>query len=430
MVVAVATLAIIFSIPGQTMGFSVFTDILIKELGLTRVQLSTAYCIGTVLSGLSLPRMGRLFDRFGARKLIVGSSVATGLVLFYLSTIHLLVSWSGDGFGWVTPTVLAFTLITIGFYLIRVSAQGVMTMTARNAMGKWFDYHRGTALAVSGAFTAFVFSVAPKTLYMLNERLQWWGTWILLGGLCIGVVAVLGWVFLRDNPEECGLLMDGGEGDSVRKGHADSKTYRDYDCAEALTTWPFWAFNLTLSFFSLFNTAVTFHILSVGEAFGRSRVDVISYFIPIAALSVVTNLFCGWISSRTRLKYLLMAMNVAAIMSVLGTIYLDTGWGLAGFIVGSGVCGGSFAAMTGIVWPRFFGRAHLGAIAGFAMSSLVIGSGVGPLLFGLSLSWSGSYLPILWISALVPAILLVGSKWADNPQQKWAPEEHGSTSVD
>ena len=58
LIVAAGTLAVVFSIPGQTMGFSVFTDVLIKELGLTRVQLSTAYCIGTVISGLSFPFFG------------------------------------------------------------------------------------------------------------------------------------------------------------------------------------------------------------------------------------------------------------------------------------------------------------------------------------------------------------------------------------
>ena len=80
-VVAVATAGIVFSIPGQTMGFSVFTDLLIDELGLTRVQLSAAYCLGTVMSGLTLPSLGRQFDRFGARKMAVASALATGLVL-------------------------------------------------------------------------------------------------------------------------------------------------------------------------------------------------------------------------------------------------------------------------------------------------------------------------------------------------------------
>ena len=42
------------------MGFTVFTDVLMKELGLTRVELSLAYCLGTVGSGLTLPWLGRV----------------------------------------------------------------------------------------------------------------------------------------------------------------------------------------------------------------------------------------------------------------------------------------------------------------------------------------------------------------------------------
>ncbi len=58
-----------------------FTDILMRELGLSRVQLSAAYRAGTVLSGLALPWLGRYFDRIGARKMVVGASVATGWIL-------------------------------------------------------------------------------------------------------------------------------------------------------------------------------------------------------------------------------------------------------------------------------------------------------------------------------------------------------------
>lgn len=419
MVVAVGTIGIVFSIPGQTMGFSVFTDILIDTLGLSRVELSTAYCLGTVLSGLTLPYLGRVFDRFGARKLVVGSAVATGLVLFYLSGVHRLSTWLVERIAFASQTVVAFVLITIGFYLIRASAQGVLTMTCRNAIGKWFDFHRGTALAVSGTVTAFAFSVAPKGLYLLIERFQWWGAWIVLGILSIGFMAVIGWAFLRDNPEECGLEMDGPKAEGGRRqAHEDSIAHRDYDREEALKTWAFWMFNLSFAFFALFSTAFTFHVLSLGEEFGRPREDIINYFVPMAILSVVTNLFCGWVSSRTRLKYLLLLMNLAAFAGVLGTLTLDTEWGLAGYIIGNGVCGGCFSALTGIVWPRFFGRRHLGAIAGIGMSSMVIASGVGPLLFSLSQSWAESYRPILVISAFVPVLMGIGSAWADNPQRR------------
>ena len=160
-IVVVATIGIIFSIPGQTMGFSVFTDILMRELGLTRVELSLAYCVGTVLSGFTLPYLGRVFDRVGARRILVYAALATGAVLLYLSQVRrvldLLKGLVGE---WVSATAIAFGVILIGFYLIRASAQGVLTMSSRNAIGKWFDYRRGMALSLSGVVTAFAFSAA------------------------------------------------------------------------------------------------------------------------------------------------------------------------------------------------------------------------------------------------------------------------------
>jgi len=400
------------------MGFSVFTDILIEKLGLSRVQLSTAYCVGTVMSGFTLPFLGRVFDRVGARRMIVASAAATGLILFYLSQTQRLTNWLSDQVSLFSKTAIAFVVITLGFYLVRASAQGVLTMTSRNAIGKWFDYHRGTALAISGVVTAFAFSIAPKGLDFLIARFDWDGAWVFLGILSLAVMATLGWLFLRDNPEECGLTMDGPirEG-SKRAPHADSIAHRDYERHEALRTWPFWAFNLSFVFFSLFSTAYTFHIESIGAEAGRPRAEIIGYFIPMSILAVATNLFCGWSSSRMRLKYLLMLMNGAALIGVIGTVFLSSGWGLGLYIVGNGICGGAFSALTGIVWPRFFGRSHLGAIAGYGMASMVIASGIGPLVFSWSLAWAGSYEPILWISALIPTALLIGSGWADNPQR-------------
>ena len=162
-IVLAGTLAVVFSIPGQTMGFSVFTDVLIKELGLSRVQLSTAYCLGTVISGLSLPFFGRLYDRIGARKMIVYSALATGLVLLFLSQVKNILMLL-DQIIPVSPSIIAFVIITLGFFMIRASAQGVLTMTGRNAIGKWFDNNRGKAFALSGVVTAFSFSFAPRGL--------------------------------------------------------------------------------------------------------------------------------------------------------------------------------------------------------------------------------------------------------------------------
>ena len=418
LIVAAGTLAVVFSIPGQTMGFSVFTDVLIKELGLTRVQLSTAYCIGTVISGLSLPFFGRLYDRLGARRMIVYSSFATGLVLLYLSQVKkILVSL--DGVLAISSTMIAFTTITLGFFMIRASAQGILTMTGRNAIGKWFDHHRGKAFALSGVVTAFSFSYAPRALKWTSDQFGWSGAWALLGILTISVMAGLGWLLFRDNPEECGLLMDGKRSElKLKKMHKDAIAHTDYRLSKALRTWPFWAFNFSFTFISLYTTAVTFHVISIGSTHGRDSLEVIGYFVPMAFVSVISNMLMGLISSQTRLKYLLAIMNAAIFFSVIGVIYLDTKSGVLFYIIGNGIAGGGFACLSGIVWPRFFGRKWLGSISGVGMSSMVIGSGIGPLLFGAFFAMTGNYLSVLWICSIIPALLFFGCAWADNPQSK------------
>lgn len=432
-IVAASTVGMIFTIPGQTMGFSVFTDILIEELGLSRLQLSTAYLIGTVLSGFSIPYFGRMFDRIGARRMAVYAALTTGIVLFYLSLSAPLARGLGRLFEplRVPPAAIAFVVITLGFFLIRGSAQGVLALTGRNMIGKWFDFHRGTALALSGVCTGFAFSVAPRVLDELIRRFGYQGAWIFLGVLTTVGMGAVGWILYRDNPEECGLTMDGPEAAGRKRVlHADAIAHRDYTLAEALRTLPFWTFLLSFAFYSLFGTAITFHIVSVGAEAGIDRTTVIGFFVPMAVVSVSANLFCGWISARTRLKYLLFAMNLAALGAVVGTLNLHHPWGVALFIVGNGYTGGSFVALAGISTPRFFGRRHLGAISGLGMASMVIASGIGPFLFSLSTALTGSYRFAFWVALLVPLTMAVLSTWSDNPQRREPAQGSGSADPD
>ena len=54
------------------------------------------------------------------------------------------------------------------------------------------------------------------------------------------------------------------------------------------------------------------------------------------------------------------------------------------------------------------------------MSVMVIGSGLGPLLFGACQHFADSYRLILIACAIIPAVLVLLSLWADNPQRRFA----------
>lgn len=417
-IVVVGTLAMLCSIPGQTMGFSVFTEILMEDLGLSRVALSAAYFVGTVCSGLTLPHLGRLYDYWGGRRLCCAAVIATALVLFYLSFTGPL----QDALVGLLPgeprKVVGFVVIVIGFYFIRMAAQGVLTMAGRNLIGKWFDQRRGLALSISGVAVSFGFSAAPKGLDVLIEAFGHAGAWQNLAWFLLIFMLPLAWIVFRDTPEECGMTMD-GDGHVARENkNPDMVIYREYTRQDALRTFTFWAFALSFSFFSMFSTAFTFHIVSIGEEFGFEKSDIIGLFIPMAVVSVAVNLFYGWVNAHTRLKWLLLSMNVGATFGAVGLLVLDQPFGDWLYVAGNGVCGGAFMSLSGLVWPRFYGRRWLGAISGVYMSLIVIASGIGPLMFGLVKQATGSYFLIFAICIALPLALSVASFWANNPQRQ------------
>ncbi|MBU62064.1 MAG: hypothetical protein CMI26_06140 [Opitutae bacterium] len=398
------------------MGFSVFTDILIRELGLSRIELSLAYCLGTVASGFSLPWLGRVLDRWGERKMAVASIVATGVVLLFLANSVQLSSALAQ----VLPSgIAAFLVIGVGFFLIRAAAQGVLSMTCRNSIGKWFDHKRGLALAVSGVLVSFSYSIAPRALDWLIKRYHYDGAWFVMGTVTIAIMGPLAWLLFRDTPEEDGLLMDGGKKTDKALKNPDMQIHQDVTRDQALRDYSFWAFNLSLAFFGLYATAFTFHIISLGEELSFKRSDILSLFIPIAFISVTTNLTFGIISARLKLKRLLLVMNLGCLSAAMGMLFLNQPGGIPAYVIGTGIAGGGFVSLSGIVFPRFYGRKHLGAIGGVNMASMVIGSGIGPLLFGWCHHATGSYRIILLISVVIPMLLAIMSLKADNPQRKF-----------
>ena len=418
MVVLAATIGQLFTIPGQTMGFSVFTDSLIEELNLSRVTLSLAYCLGTVASGLTLPRVGLWLDRWGERRMTVVASMGTAAVLFYLGSVPKIQAGLVAAIPENYQSLGAFVMIGIGFYFIRLFAQGLLSMTCRNAIGKWFDIQRGLALAISGVLVSFGFSLAPRVLDWGAERWSHFGVWHILGIVTLIVMAPLAWALFRDFPEDSGLVMDGKVQRNHREKNPDMLIVKEFTLEEARRTLSFWAFNLTLSFYAFFATAFTFHIVSIGDSFGFDKTRILGLFLPIALASVVTNLLFGWINAKVRLKWLLLIMNLGGVLAVVGMLNLGRPWGVAAYVLGNGICSGGFVSLSGIVFPRFFGRRHLGAIGGVNMSSMVIASGLGPLVFGASMEFLSSYGPALLASIAIPVILGVLSIWADNPQRR------------
>lgn len=417
-IVAVATLGIIASIPGQTMSVGVFTDYLLVALGLTREQLSRTYMFGTIAAGILLPLAGRMLDRIGTRAMIVTASLGLSVSLCILScSDRIAQSISAD----ILTTMI---VITMCFMLVRFFGQGCITMASRISIGKWFNHRRGIATAISGVPVSFAFSIAPLALNELIGIFQWRGALVALA-LMVGVgMALIGWLFYRDNPEQCGLVMDGITDEAWRKKHpaSVSETVKELTRTEAAKTLTFWVFSFGMASYSLMITALTFNITSIGSEMGRSREEAFAIFLPMAVISVVTRFVSGWICDRTRtkIKWLLVIMMLTQALGTIGVILFRTKIGWALTAAGYGMCGGLFGTIFNVAWPRFFGRKHLGAVSGLTMSIIVFASAIGPWFFSIGRDITQSYQQVTAVCLLMPLLIGLAATRSDNPQEKFA----------
>jgi len=389
------------------MGVGVYTDFLIQNSHLTRMQISMAYMTGTILSSLLLPLAGRYYDLVGGRIMIVFAGIGMGISLLLfaesLTIIHLVHSLLPN-ISILTSELLVITLI---FLLLRQFGQGIMAMVSRNTLAKWFERRRGMVSGISGIFVAFSFSGAPLFMNIIIEDYGYPGSMILMAIIFGFGMAFIGWLFFRDKPEDCGLLMDGDKITSLDTTNLFPEP--ETTLKEALRTYNFWIFCLGLCSAAVIVTGFTFHISSIGALAGLSRMEAYGLFLPMSVISVISHFFAGWSSDRMPLKYLLMILLAGLAVGSLGILNLESFWFRFMLIIGFGVQGGIWGCLTIVAWPRFYGRKHLGAISGAFMGAQVFASAIGPPIFGLSESLNGDYSSAAWISVALNLLLLLGT---------------------
>ena len=404
-----STLGILFSIPGQTMGLAVFTDSFIEVLGLTRTELSLAYLVGTVGSSLFLARAGRWYDLFGGRTMITISSLVLSLMIVYISFVDSLSTMLGGS------SFISFFLIMIGYFGVRFFGQGILTSCSRNVLLLWFVKKRGLVGGIRSVFVSLGFSIAPLFLAGLISLYGWRESlWILaaLGGFGFSLMA---FIFIRDNPQSCGMRADGVDSESQEEIQDEAESVTLYLVKRNPI---FWIYSLSLSMHALFGTAIVFHIVSIFEEVGKGKAEAFSYFIPAAIFSTTSNLFASWAADKINLKPILIIMLLSFCVGSLGFINLEKDWGFWVLAFGFGVGGGLWGVISNLTFIRFFGPKHLGEISGFSTSLTVFASAIGPAAFSLGYDYFGNYAAPAKICLGFLIILLLFSVFLDHKEEK------------
>ena len=398
------TVGVVASVPGQTAGVSVFTDDLTDATGLTRLQLAIAYLIGTGSSGLLLGYGGKMIDRYGSR------------VVAFAATIGLACTVTGLSFVGAMSTPVGLAVMSVGFGCLRFTGQGLLTLASRTMVAQWFDRRRGLVSSLSQAAGSFAFAGAPALLLALIEVDGFRTAWRIVALGLVAVVATLVITLYRVSPEASGMVIDGGNlpEPAERSERSDREepvavigTDADATRNEAVRDLRFWAVTLPVIALATTSTALTFHIVDIGVEQGLDESQIVRIFVPIAFVSVPVTLLTGWLIDVTSPMVVAIASGASQVAMYLAVGWLDVTALLVVAIIGWGIAAGCFSGLTSAALPRIFGRRYLGEIAGIQMSAMVIGSAIGPVFFALSRSFTGSYRPAMWVSAVIPAAAVV-----------------------
>lgn len=412
-ILLIGTVGIYCSIPGQTIGVSVFTDPVKDALGLSRNQFSNAYMIGTIASSLVIGRAGVWFDTFGARYVAFFAALTLGVTLF-------LCSWSAKMSLYVKELLsvdtwmIPFVLMTVLFFLLRFAGQGVLTMASRNVIMIWFDKNRGKVNSFSSVALSFGFSSSPLWINALIEGNGWQNTWKFLA-IGLFIFSVFIFFLYKISPEKHGLLPDGAKS-PTKEEEAKKVEPKQFTLTEAKRKRAFWMYGLTLAFNSFFITGLTFHVVSIFTNEGFLKEDAIAIFLPGSVVAVTVSTIFNFLSDYLPLKLYLYLMLLGGFLASLGFLFLSSPAGIPMLIAGFGILGGFFAVLNAVAWPRFFGRTYLGSITGKIMSFLILASALAPSIFSLCLSTFGSYEMVGYLGLGFLLFLAIGSVKANNPQ--------------
>jgi MFS family permease len=210
--------------------FSVFIEPTSADLGWSRNQLTAAFSVALLASGVAAVPLGRWLDAHGPRALMTVGSIAASL---------LVVAWSR------VESYPLFVLVWIGLGLCMAAT---FYEPAFAAITTWFHSYRSRALTMvtfGGGFASVIF--IPLAAWLVDW--QGWREALLALAVILAFTTIpLHALVLRRNPEEVGACPDGDCGTSPR--HSIRRSAPQVDFATALRSrsfrWLSLAFGLTM----------------------------------------------------------------------------------------------------------------------------------------------------------------------------------------
>ncbi len=421
---------------GARNGFGVFVVPMSEAFEWNRTTISVAAGVGWLMNGITQPFLGHLFDKFNSRKVILISLLIAGLATAGLSlTFHYLF------------------LIFLFSFVLSTAMSGASIGTLGPLMARWFMKRRTLVLGLVASGTSLGgLILIPFSAYLV-ELFNWRVSWIALGCIVTFLALPMGFMFLRNNPAQMGLLPDGEpvpptDGTAApparRRGMFEVDQWR-----QSFRSPPIWNLSAAYTVCGVTVGIISVHFVPYAqEQIGISLKMAGLIFGILTGLNVMGAIGGGWLADRFGRKNVLGTVyavrGIAYLVLIGGLLSVDAifaggsevGYGgvsMAGdpsglfrvdkftipFLGSPGVASlWFFAILAGFSWiasvpittsltADVYGLRALATISGISFLCHQVGAFFSIILAGVLYDWTGSYLLPFALagSLLVPAAI-------------------------
>jgi MFS family permease len=402
--------------------FSVFIAPMEADLGWSRGQLTGAYSLALLLSGVAAVPVGRWLDRHGPRALMTaGSCAGTVLVLAWAGVHHLAVYyaiWAGIG----------------------LAMAAVLYDPAFATMARWFHRRRMEALTAITLMAALASTIFIPLANWLVQRQGWRPALVTLAAI-LGVATILPHAtLLRRRPEDLGLLPDGNaphraaptDGrpapeptapehgpipahatptsraatEAIRRTGGAGAAARGADVAAAhagpLTAAERVSFGwLSVSFClaTLSSVAVSVHFLPYLQGRGYDATAAATATGLIGAMQILGRLLFAPLGGRVTLRAIAAAALLAQPLALVVLLLFPGTLGLYAFVVVFGAGRGAATLARPTLVADLFGPLRFGRVNGVLALLTTLAQSAAPLGAGLAYDRLGTYEPVFWLLA-------------------------------
>ena len=379
-----AAAAMVGTLPGRTQGLGLVTEPLIADLQIGRVDYAQLNLWATLIGSVFALGIGWFVDRLGTRTVLAAVAIALGVVVCVMAEAR------------------TFWALAITVTLTRGLGQSALSVISIAIVGQWFVRRIDTAMAIYSIVLSIGFMIAFPVVGSLVQAWGWRSAWFAIGVVLIVGLAPLALFVARRNPESIGLQPDGDAvPHSPNLPHSPDPADQPpgHTLAQAATTPAFWLFAIGAALYGLVASGIGLFNESILAERGFGADVYYQTLIVTAMTALVGNFGGGWLAMRVSLPRLLAVSLFVLSAGLVALPHVATIAQVMVWATAMGLGGGLVMVLFFSVWPRVYGRKHLGRIQGAAQAMTVLASAVGPLLLAWCFEFTGSYGALFYLLA-------------------------------